>query len=337
MIESMKWIVFKVKTTRDAEDIVISSLYDIGLEGAEVEDKAPLDEKDAALMFVDILPETGKDDGTATLRFFAEAESTENGEARVLINGEARPVSEVLCEIENELSSLREFNLDIGEGSVTVEETEDLDWVNNWKQYFHTFRVDDVLIVPSWEEEEITEDAGYLLRIDPGTAFGTGAHETTKLCIRALRRYVKTGDRILDVGTGSGILGILSLMFGASHVLGTDLDPCAIAATEENKEKNGIKDRDFEVLIGNIITDPAVQEKAGIENYDIVTANILTEVLLPLTPVIVKCLKKGGSYITSGIIEGKENLVRGAMEQAGLRVAEENAEGEWRSLVGIKE
>ncbi|MCR5502882.1 MAG: 50S ribosomal protein L11 methyltransferase [Lachnospiraceae bacterium] len=337
----MKWIVFNVKTTKEAEDIVISSLYDLGLEGAEVEDQAPLDEKDAELMFVDILPETGEDDGTAHLRFFAEEVKTERNdgkddEPRVLIEGEERPVQDVLRDIENELAALREFNLDIGEGTVTVEETEDLDWVNNWKQYFHTFRVDDVLIVPSWEEENLTEEAGYLLRIDPGTAFGTGAHETTKLCIRALRKYVKSGDRILDVGTGSGILGILSLMFGASAVLGTDLDPCAITATEENKKKNGIADEDFEVLIGNIISDPGVQERAGTEAFDIVTANILTEVLLPLTPVIAPCLKKGGLYITSGIIEGKEGLVRDAMEKAGFEVTEEKAEGEWRSVVGRK-
>lgn len=318
----MKWLRFRIKTITEAEDIIISTLYDIGLEGAQIEDKIPLTALEKEQMFVDILPETEEDDGVAYLNFFVE-------------DLDAR--EEILAQIKEELDSLRDFNIEIGEGSVTVDETEDIDWINNWKQYFHQFMIDDVLITPSWEEVPEGYEGKYILHIDPGTAFGTGAHETTKLCIRAIRKYMKSGARILDVGTGSGILAILALMFGASHAVGTDLDPCAVEAVADNKERNNIKEQDFEMMIGNIITEKEVQDKVGYDCYDIVVANILADVLVPLTPVIVNQMKSGAYYITSGIIEGKETIVCEAVEKAGLKVVEVEALGEWRLVVAIKE
>ena len=218
-----------------------------------------------------------------------------------------------------------------------MDETEDVDWINNWKQYFHQFYIDDILVVPSWEE--IRPDGGekMVLHIDPGTAFGTGMHETTQLCIRQLRKHITPETELLDVGTGSGILSILSLMFGAKHALGTDLDPCAVDAVAQNCEANGIDRSRFEMLIGNIITDKAVQDKVGYGCYDIVVANILADVLVLLTPVIVDQLKQGGIYITSGIIEDKEETVVSAMERAGLKVLEVTRQGEWVSVTGCKD
>ena len=270
----MKWNRFTVKTKTEAEDIVISTLAEVGIEGVEIQDKQPLTEEDKAQMFVDIM-----------------------------LEGPA----------------------------------EDKDWINNWKQYFHQFYVDDILIVPSWEEVKAEDKDKMILHIDPGTAFGTGMHETTQLVIRQLKKYVTPDTEMLDVGTGSGILGIVALKLGAKHVLGTDLDPCAVPAVAENKEANQIVDETFDMVIGNIIDDKAIQDQAGYEKYDIVTANILADVLIPLTPVIVNQMKKGAYYITSGILDVKEEVVVEAVKAAGLTVVEVTHQGEWVSVTARKD
>ena len=328
----MKWMKFRIKTITEAEDVIVSTLYDIGLEGAQIEDKVPLTTAEKEQMFVDILPDGPADDGIAYLSFFVEEK--ENGLLEVA--GEDKTSEQLLAEIREELSRLQEF-MDIGEGTVSVDETEDIDWINNWKQYFHQFTIDDILVIPSWEEAEPENEGRLVLHIDPGTAFGTGMHDTTQLCIRALRKYITKDTVLLDVGTGSGILAILSLMFGAKKAIGTDLDICAVDAVRENKEANGIPEDSFELLIGNIITDKEVQDQVGYECYDIVVANILAEVLVPLTPVIVHQLKKGGIYITSGIIDDKEETVAAAVRAAGLTVLDIQHQGEWVSVVARKE
>ncbi len=328
----MKWMKFRIKTITEAEDVIVSTLYDIGLEGAQIEDKVPLTTAEKEQMFVDILPDGPADDGIAYLSFFVEEK--ENGLLEVA--GEDKTSEQLLAEIREELSGLQEF-MDIGEGTVNVDETEDIDWINNWKQYFHQFTIDDILVIPSWEEAEPENEGRLVLHIDPGTAFGTGMHDTTQLCIRALRKYITKDTVLLDVGTGSGILAILSLMFGAKKAIGTDLDICAVDAVRENKEANGIPEDSFELLIGNIITDKEVQDQVGYECYDIVVANILAEVLVPLTPVIVHQLKKGGIYITSGIIDDKEETVAAAVRAAGLTVLDIQHQGEWVSVVARKE
>ena len=327
----MKWKKFKIKTKTEAEDIIISSLYDIGLEGAQIEDNVPLTALEKEQMFVDILPQMGEDDGTAYLSFFVE--ETEEGD--LLVNDRKVTEEQVLDMVNQELESLREF-LDIGEGTIAVDETEDIDWINNWKQYFKQFYVDDILIIPSWEEVKEEDQDRMIIHIDPGTAFGTGMHETTQLCIRQLKKYVTEDTVLLDVGTGSGILSIVALKLGAAHAVGTDLDPCAVPAVEENKEANQIPDEDFAMMIGNIIDNKEIQDAVGYEKYDIVTANILADVLVPLTPVIVHHLKKGGIYITSGILDVKESVVVEAVEKAGLEVLEVTRQGEWVSVTARK-
>lgn len=327
----MKWMKFRIKTVTEAEDMIISSLYDIGLEGAQIEDKVPLTALEKEQMFVDILPDEPEDDGIAYLSFFVEKKD----DGSLEVQGENTDVEALLKKVKQELEEIRCF-LDIGEGSVMVDETEDIDWINNWKQYFHQFYIDDILVIPSWEDIQPEDDSKMVLHIDPGTAFGTGMHETTQLCIRQLRKHVVSGTRLLDVGTGSGILAILSLMFGAEHALGTDLDICAVDAVADNCRANGIDPADFELLIGNIITDKALGERIGYGRYDIVTANILADVLVPLTPVIVDHLKPGGIYITSGIIDDKEQTVREAVEAAGMKVLEVTYQGEWVSVTAQK-
>lgn len=326
----MKWKKFRIKTKTEAEDIIISTLYDIGLEGAQIEDNVPLTPLEKEQMFVDILPQMQEDDGIAYLSFFVE--ETEDGE--LLMNGEITK-EEILNAVKTELDGLRDF-MDIGEGSIAIDETEDIDWINNWKQYFKQFYVDDILIIPSWEEVKEEDKDRMIIHIDPGTAFGTGMHETTQLCIRQLKKFVKEDTELLDVGTGSGILSIVALKLGAKHAVGTDLDPCAVPAVEENKEVNEIPTQDFDMMIGNIIDDKEVQDKVGYEKYDIVVANILADVLVPLTPVIVNQMKKGGIYITSGIIDNKEETVVEAVKAAGLEVLEVTYQGEWVSVTARK-
>ena len=327
----MKWKKFKIKTITEAEDIIISTLYDIGLEGAQIEDKIPLTVLEKELMFVDILPDSPEDDGIAYLSFFVE----EDEEGGLMLNDEPVTEEEIVARVEQELEDLR-FFCEIGEGSIAVDETEDIDWINNWKQYFHQFYIDDILVIPSWEEVKPEDEGKMILHIDPGTAFGTGMHETTQLCIRQLKKYITPTTELLDVGTGSGILAILALMHGAKHCVGTDLDPCAVPAVADNMENNGISPDQFEMMIGNIITEKEIQDRVGYEKYDIVVANILADVLVPLTPVIVNQMKKGGIYITSGIIDNKEPVVVEAVKAAGLEVLEVTYQGEWVSVTARK-
>lgn len=327
----MKWKRFRIRTVTHAEDIIISTLYDIGLEGAQIEDKVPLTALEKEQMFVDILPEGPADDGIAYLSFFVE----EKDDGSLELMGQRTDAAAVLEKVAAELEEIRTF-CDIGEGTVTVDETEDIDWINNWKQYFHQFYIDDILVIPSWEDVRPGDEGRLTLHIDPGTAFGTGMHETTQLCIRQLRKYITPKTRLLDVGTGSGILAILSLMFGAEHAVGTDLDQCALEAVRQNCLSNHIEPGRFEMMIGNIITDKAIQDRVGYGCYDIVVANILADVLTALTPVVVNQMKSGGIYITSGIIDDKEEAVVEAVKSAGLEVVEVTRQKEWVSVTARK-
>lgn len=327
----MKWMKFKIKTITDAEDVIISTLYDIGLEGAQIEDKIPLTAAEKEQMFVDILPDGPEDDGVAYLSFFVEED--ENGS--LLVNGTASTREEILAMVKEELEGLKSF-MEIGEGSIEVAETEDIDWINNWKQYFHQFCIDDLLVIPSWEEVREEDKGKKILHIDPGTAFGTGMHETTQLCIRQLKKHITSETELLDVGTGSGILAIIALMYGIRHAVGTDLDPCALEAVRENREANGIASKDFDMMIGNLITEQEVRDRVGYNRYDIVVANILADVLVPLTPIVLEHLKEGGIYITSGIIDDKEQTVAEAVKAAGMEILEITHQGEWVSVTARK-
>ncbi len=317
----MRWNKFTIETITEAEDLVAATLAELGIQGVEIEDKKPLTREECREMFVDLLPEGPKDDGIAYVSFYLDEEEDKE---------------KILEGVKEALQELKQFT-DIGPASVTGSQTEDKDWMNNWKEYFHQFYVDDILIVPSWEQPREEQPYTMLLHMDPGTAFGTGMHETTQLCIRQLKKYVKPGMSLLDVGTGSGILGLVGCKLGIDHVLGTDLDPCAVSAVRENMQANHVPEGQFELIIGNIITDSQVQKQAGREPYDLVTANILADVLVPLSPVAVRYLKPGGLYITSGILDQKEEEVRQAVEQAGMKVIEITRQGEWVSLTAKKE
>ena len=328
---------FRVRTRTDAEDILISFMEDIGLYGAQIEDNVPLTAAEKEQMFVDILPEGPADDGTAVLSFFLE----ENEEGKLVVDDCLLTPEEVRSQMLAKIEEIRAFS-DVGEGTVTIDETEDIDWINNWKQYFHQFWIDDVLVIPSWEKPEPVMENGrekvpaLIFHIDPGTAFGTGMHETTQLCIRELRKYITPDTVLLDVGTGSGILALLALKLGIKRAVGTDLDPCAIPAIEDNIQANDVDPALFQVILGNLIDDPGVQEQVGEECYDVVLANILPDVLIPLTPQAVRCMKPGAVYITSGILLERAESVKEAMRAAGLQVTGMTEQGEWCCVVGRK-
>ena len=313
----MKWSKFTLSTTTKAVDLVSNLLDEIGIEGIEIEDHIPLTEAETKGMFIDILPDLGPDDGTAKVSFYLE---------------DVSELPRIMKEIEDGLEELSQF-VDVGDRTIEASETEDKDWINNWKQYFKPFTVDNLLIKPTWEDIPEGYEDKLLIQIDPGTAFGTGQHETTQLCIRQLIHYVEKGAKILDVGTGSGILGITALKLGAQTVFGTDLDENAISAVRENLQANGITTDKFQVIQGNIIDDKQIQTLAGTNCYDIAVANILAPVIILLQRQIPAHLKKGGIFIASGIINTKEKDVKEALSvNKELEIIETTYQGEWVSI-----
>lgn len=314
----MKWKKFTLITTTAAEDLISSMFDEIGIEGVEIEDNIPLTDKETKGMFIDILPELPPDEGKARMSFYLEEDTD---------------AASILRQVEEGLDELAMF-VDLGERRIEASETEDKDWINNWKQYFKPFTVDDILIKPTWEELPAEHKDKLLIQIDPGTAFGTGMHETTQLCIRQLQHCITSESRVLDVGTGSGILGIAALLLGAKEVKGTDLDENAISAVHENMTSNQIAPERFQVIQGNIIEDKNVQEWAGTGCYDIVVANILAPVIILLQEEIPVHLKKGGIFITSGIINTKEEDVRRAIaSNKELELVDIARQGEWVSII----
>ena len=311
----MKWKKYTIQTTTQAEDFVSSMLADLGVEGVQIEDKIPLSAREKEQMFIDILPELPPDDGVAFISFFLDA---------------GEPHEELLRQVREELEGLRMF-VEIGKGAIRQGETEDKDWINNWKQYFKPFVIEDILIKPTWEDIPGKQDYRHIIEIDPGTSFGTGKHETTQLCIRQLCKRLVPGDKVLDIGCGSGILSLASLKLGANAVTGTDIDPICMEAARENMQANHLPKGQAVFYHGNLIEDSGLQRKVGKE-YDIAVANILADVIIPLSPVIPNHLKKGGIYISSGIIDFKEEAVIAAIRAAGFEILEVNHQGEW---VGI--
>lgn len=318
----MKWNKFTIKTTTEAEDFLSAMLDEIGIEGIEIEDNVPLTKEDQSTMFIDFPPELPPDEGISFVSFYLDV---------------AEDYTEKLKKVRAGIEEQRKF-VDVGEGTITSSETEDIDWINNWKKFFSSFTIDDILIKPTWEELKEEDKDKFLIEIDPGISFGTGKHETTQLCIRQLDKYMKKVKEpmVLDVGCGSGILSIVALKLGASHVVGTDLDENCMTSTYDNMEVNHLERELGEFYVGNLIDDEALQEKVGTEKYDIVVANILADVIIPMAPVIPARLKSGGIFITSGIIDFKEVPVKEAIEAAGMEIVEINHQGEWVNITARK-
>ena len=317
----MKWIKYTLKTTTEASDLVIDMMTTAGVDGVLIEDNVPISEADKKRMFIDFLPVLPIDEGVCYLSFFLEDDSEEES---------------LLAEIQNGLAELKDF-VDVGEGTIVKSETEDKDWINNWKEFFKSFTVDEIVIKPTWEEMKEEYKDKLVIEIDPGIAFGTGMHETTQLCMRQLKKYVTNDTKIFDVGCGSGILSIVALKLGAESAVGVDIDENATIATAENLLVNNIREDACKVYTGNILEDKELEDKVGYECYDIVVANILADVLLPLTPMVPSHLKKGGLYITSGIIDTKEEEVKQAILDNGqFEILEITRQKDWSSITARK-
>ena len=315
----MKWDKYTIDTTTEAEDFISMMLSENGIEGIEIEDNVPLTKEETGEMFIDFPPELPPDEGKSKVSFYLEA-------------GEDH--TETLKAVRIGLEQLRSM-VEIGSGDITSSQTEDIDWINNWKQFFQSFYIDDILIKPTWEPLKEEDKNKFLIEIDPGLSFGTGKHETTQLCIRQIRKYLKEGERVLDVGCGSGILSIAALKLGAGSVVGTDVDGDCITSTHENMTVNHLAENSGEFYVGNLIDDKAFQEKIG-TGYDLVVANILADIIIPMAPALYQCAKEQGVLITSGIIDFKENEVKEALEQAGFEILEVNHQGEWVNVTARK-
>lgn len=320
----MKWKKYTIETTTAAEDFMSSMLMELGIEGIEIEDNIPLTKEDQADMFIDFLPELPPDEGISHVSFYIEDDGSDQ--------------SDMLRKVKLGLEDLRD-TVDVGSGVISSSETEDLDWINNWKKYFSSFTIGDILIKPTWEEVKPEDADKFMIEIDPGISFGTGKHETTQLCIKQFIKYIegaKKAPTVLDVGCGSGILSIVALKLGAKEVVGTDLDADCMISTRDNMQVNHLDEKLGTFYVGNLIDDTELQKKVGTEKYDIVVANILADVIIPMAPVIPDRLKEGGYFITSGIIDFKENEVKEAIEAAGLKVIEINHQGEWVNITAQK-
>ena len=317
----MKWKKFRITTTTAAEDLVSGMLIELGIDGVQVEDNVQLSDKDTKAMFIDILPELPPDEGIGYVSFYIDEDDV---------------TDELLGNVRNGLEELKDF-VDVGACTIEESETEDKDWVNNWKEYFKPFMVMDIVIKPTWETVPEDMQGRMVVNIDPGTAFGTGMHETTQLVIKQLEKYVTPETDMLDVGTGSGILAVIARMLGARSIIGTDLDENAITASAENMEANGFSPDIFKVIQGNIIDDKAVQDEVGYEKYDVVTANILADVIMPLSKEIAQHIKHGGVFITSGIIDMKEETVKKTiMENPEFDIVDVSHQGDWVSITAVR-
>jgi len=314
----MRWKKYIIETSENNEDFICGALINAGIMNFEVEDKRGITPEEKEAMHIDIEPEL-VDDGRVKIIFYMEMDTS--------------PLIEVVTlnqvrEAINELSSV----IDTEDVHISEDVTDEKDWINNWKEYFKPFKVGNILIKPSWENIEDTEGAEMIIEIDPGTAFGTGLHETTRLCINMLQKYVYKDTALLDVGCGSGILSIIAAKMGANPVVGIDIDEIATEASGENAVRNGVKD--IKWITGDMINGKATAMAVGYDAYDVVVANILADVIIPLSKVIPKHMKSGGIFITSGIINTKKDEVLKELTGNEAFELEEIAEdGDWVSIV----
>lgn len=313
----MKWNKYRLATTTEAVDLISYTLAEMGIEGIEIEDKVPLSEEDKKRMFIDLLPDLEEDDGKAYVSFYIEPEKDHDS-----------TLEEVLAAVRE----LADF-VDIGEATIEKSQTEDIDWMNNWKKYWKPFKVDEhIIIKPTWETVEDVPEDTLVVELDPGTAFGTGTHHTTRLCITQLKKYMQSGQTILDVGCGSGILSIIALLLGAKEATATDVDIHAVEAVMENACVNHIESDVYTVLTGDVISDADFRHQVGEHKFDMVLANIFAEIIIPLSGVVKEMMKPGALFITSGIIDEREEDVRKALSENGFEIMEVTHSGGWVSF-----
>ena len=315
----MNYIKYTINTRTSACDDICYELTNLGLSALEIEDNLPVHDEIQGKDYEELQPDMPIDDGLCKIIFYLETKDDN------LIN-----------KVKSVIEDIGSYS-DIGEGTIKEEVLEDEDYLNKWKEYFHAFEVGDLLIKPTWEQVDTPVGVDKCISIDPGTTFGTGAHETTKLCIEGIQKHLKKGDNVLDLGFGSGILSMVALLYGASHISGTDIDPNCVDAACSNFKVNNLDTKKATFYIGDLASDKTLQKMVGYECYDIIVANILADILIDMSEAMYNALKKGGMVITSGIIDFKENAVKDALVEAGFKVTETNHLGEWVNITAVKE
>ncbi len=329
----MEWNKYTIKTTTQAVDVISGILMELGIYGLEVQDHVPISESDKQKMFIDILPVLPPDDGTAYVSFYVKQGKGQTAGFGMTVSGAdgleecQLPEEELLAELRERLKTAAAF-MDIGEASIQKEVTPEEDWNSNWKSFFKPFSVGRFLIKPTWEPAEAAPGQ-YMIEIDPGLAFGTGQHETTRLCLEQIEAEGKPGIRVLDLGCGSGILAIAACKMGAESVLAVDIDPAAAEAAQENGKLNGLDPDRYRVLTGNVLEDEKLRQQLG-GGYDMAVANILADVIVPLAATAGQFLKPGGLFISSGILYTKEqDVVQAIQAAADLELDSITREGDW--------
>lgn len=344
----MKWIQYQIHTTTDAVDLIGELLCEIGIQGFEISDHVPLTPEEEKQMYTDIPASLAPDDGTATITFYTEGENSDEEKEFYSTGSSLRderlskailPQSpeELIASLQQKITDLRNY-CSFPEPAIDYSIQDDSQWKDTWKDNFKAFRVaDDIIIKPVWEDTpDFATAADTIIQIEPGSAFGTGTHETTKLCLLSLRKYLSENTTILDAGCGSGILAISALLSGASRAFCLDIDPAAVRGTLENAARNNLQADRIQAVHGNILEDAAMIHSLCPEPFDIAVANILADVIIPLTDYIRPFLKEQGFFISSGILAEKADDVEQALRNNHFKILEKNTLGEWVCFVAQK-
>ncbi len=321
----MDWIEVSVTTTSEGIEAVCGNLYQLGITGLQIEDEAD---------FKDFLENNHQFWDYVDDDLIKEKEKETCIKAYVSNNASG---NEMLLSIKQAMKSLREYDKDglFGTLEITLDNLSEEDWANNWKKYFHPMNVGNkILIKPEWEELNEETDR-IVFNINPGMTFGTGSHYTTQLCIEELENYVSEEKNVLDLGCGSGILSVISLMLGAKSALAVDIDPNCISIAHQNAERNGVSMDNYEVISGNILDDESLCDYIKKDKYDIVLANIVADVIIASMPLVKKCIAENGVFITSGIIEDRAEDVKASLCENGFEVLKINQRKDWISMVAV--
>lgn len=341
----MNWLKYELHTNTHDAPMIGNILYSMGIAGYEITDHVPLTEKEEKQMYTDIPADMGFDDGSSILTFYTEVPGEENSdffstgssirdENLADENKEVLEPEVLIKRLKKKIKKIKKSaHIKMPQINYSIEN--DSQWKDKWKDNFKAFRVaDDIIIKPTWEE--IPEDASesdIIMQIDPGSAFGTGTHDTTKLCLLSLRKYITPETTLLDAGCGSGILAICSLLCGAKSAFCLDIDPYAIEAAIENAKLNNIAENRIKAAHLNILEDTENVRHELKEPVDIAVANILADVIIPLSDRIADFIKPGGLFISSGILNEKVDLVEKALLKNSFEIIERNTLGEWVSFV----